>query len=528
MHQFKVFAAGALAVVLLAAQPATPAPTLAVVLSSHLRALHALKATPPRSLVTEGTLQGLGLEGSFHTWRDGADERYDETLGIRTQRTLRVDGREFVQNANGDVRELRGLVQRRQLTEDFIDSGEFARHPENAVLLGAARLRDGREVWQLRVTAPNGEPFGVSLDATTWMVDEKAYVNGDGLQTFDYSDYALVAGALYPRVTVESSGDSAFDITARVTQARANEPVDRSIFAPLTPAVVDAAAPVTLPLLVSDGHFFVRGSAGGRPLLLLIDSGSQGVFLDTEAARRLGLTPQGTLEVRGAKRTAGAGVAALDRIDLGAAGFPVRVVSVVDLSAVTYRGIRVDGVLGYPFFAAAEVRVDPDRLTMTVARPGTLPVLGVPLPIDTDRELPEMLARVNDKVDGRFLVDTGNSSELLVFHAFLQAHPGLVFYGTARTFTLNHGVGGSSSAVAAIVDRLGIGPFNMYNRRAEVMLADSGAFADGNDAGNVGLGTLANFVFTFDFAGGRLYLEKARSFDDGRYRPQYEQLRPNR
>lgn len=509
---------------IVAATPAVPTgtPSLASVLEAHLRSLQTLHVVDVRSIETAGTVEGLGSTGTFHTWRDGENERYDEAIGIRTQRTLRVGGREFVQNSNGDVRELRGLAMRRQVTEDFIDSSDFARHPEYDVLLGSARLADGRNVVQLRVAPPGGEPYGVSLDATTSLVDEKAYVNGDALETVDYRDYRVTGGALYPAVAIESSGDHAYDITSNTTHVSVNHQIDASVFASLTPTVVDAAQAVTLPLLYGDGHLFVRARAANKPLLLLVDSGSQGIFFDTHAAARLGLTTQGLLEIRGANRTAGAGVAALDRIDLGGASLPVHVVSVADLSAVTYLGATVDGILGYPFFAAAEVRVDPQRLTMTVAKPGALPQRGTAFSIDTDRELPELAARINDKVDGRFLVDTGNSAELLLFHAFLEAHPGLVFYGTARSFAQNHGVGGSSAAVPAIVDRLTLGPYNLYNRYANVMLADRGAFADGNDAGNLGFGTLRNFVFTLDLAARTLYLEKAASFDDGRYRPQYE------
>lgn len=512
----------AAAFALTAAAPAPTAPTLEAILSAHLRALQALHVTRPQTFQTRGTLEGLGLRGTFQTWRDGDRERYDETLGVRTQRTLRVNGVEYVQNPNGDVRVLRGLAARRQVTENFIDSGEFARQPASDVLLGPAKLRDGRNVWQLRVTPPDGEPYGIALDASTWMVDEKAFFNGTGVSTVDYTDYRVVDGALYPAGRVESNGDVAYDMTSRVASARANAPIDASIFAPFVPAVVDAPAPVTVPLLAGNGHFFVRASAGGKSLLLLVDSGSQGLFLDPAAAQRLGLTPQGVLEIHGAKPISGAGMAALDAIDLGSARLPAHVVSVVDLSSVAYQGTTVDGVLGYPFFAAAEVRIDPDAMTMTIAKPGTLAARGTPLPIDVGRELPEITARLNDTVDARFLVDTGNSSDVLVFHAFVQAHPGVVFYGTAQRFSHNSGVGGSSAAVPATVYRLQLGPYNLYNRYADVMLSDTGAFADGNDAGNIGLGTLRNFVFTFDYRNATLYLDKARSFDDGRYRPQYE------
>ncbi|MGB8520707.1 MAG: retropepsin-like aspartic protease [Candidatus Tumulicola sp.] len=499
---------------------------LQIVLAEHLRALGALHARRPQSLHIQGSVSGLGLDGSFESWREGDRERYDETLGIRAQRTLRIGGVEWVRNANGDVRELRGIVARRQITEDTIDSGDFARHPEYDTLLGRAKLRDGRDVWQIRVEPPGGDPFGVAIDAATFMIDEKAYVDGDGVTRFDYSDYRVTRGALYPTLTVESNGEAAYDVKSRVTSVAVDEPIADAVFAPLEPAVVDSSTPVVVPLMTDTGHYFVRGSVAGKPLLLLIDSGSQGLFLDAAAAQRLGLSPEGTLEVRGSKRIAGRGVAALDRIDIGGASLPAHVVSVVDLNGITYKDATIDGVLGYPFFAAAEIRIDPDAMTMTIARPGTLAALGTPLPIDTDRELPEVSARINGTTDGRFLVDTGNNNDLLVFHTFVRQHPGVVFYGATQGFAQNRGVGGSTAAVPATVYRLQLGPFNLYNRYADVMLSNTGAFADGNEAGNIGLATLKNFIFTFDYAGRTLYLQKARGFDDGRYRPQYEHLNP--
>jgi hypothetical protein len=508
-------------------EPPSPAPpALQIVLAEHLRALAALHARQPQTLHMEGSVAGFGLDGSFESWREGDRERYDEALGIRTQRTLRVGGVEWVRNANGDVRELRGVVARRQLTEDAIDSGDFARHPEYDTFVGRAKLRDGRDVWQIRVEPPGGEPFGVAIDATTLMIDEKAYVDGDGITTFDYSDYRVTRGALYPSLTVESNGERAYDVTSRVTSVSVDEPIADAVFAPLEATVVDAPVPVVVPLLTDVGHYFVRGSVHGTPVLLLIDSGSQGLFLDAAAAQRLGLSPEGSLEVRGSKRIAGRGVAALDRIDVGGAQLPAHVVSVVDLNGISYNGATIDGVLGYPFFAAAEIRIDPDAKTMTIARPGTLAPLGTPLPIDTDRELPEVSARINGTTDGHFLVDTGNNNDLLVYHAFVRRYPGVVFYGTTSGFAKNRGVGGSSAAVPATVYRLQLGPFNLYNRYADVMLSDTGAFADVNEAGNIGLATLKNFIFTFDYAGRTLYLEKARGFDDGRYRPQLEPLNP--
>lgn len=516
------FAGMAVALTAMAVTP-TPAPptVLGIVLAEHLRSLAALHVRPSPTLEVRGTLDGLGLHGTFARWRDGERERYDQTLGVRSRQTLRVGSRQWVRNANGDVRELHGQTVRRQITDDAIESGDFARHPEDVTFLGRARLRDGRDVWQMRVELPGGEPVGIAVDATTFMIDEKAYVDGGAVTTIDYSDYRVTGGALYAWTSVESDGDPTDDIASRVVSLRAGEPIDPAVFAPLQGTVVDAADPVRVPILSDKGHYFVRAAADGQPLLLLIDTGSQGLFLDSAAAARLGLHPQGALEVNGSKRVAARGVAALDAISIGAAQLPARVVSVVDLSGITYEGVTADGVLGYPLFAAAEVRIDPDTMTMTIAKPGALAARGVPIALDTESELPTLVARVNGTTDGRFVADTGNSTDLLVYRVFVQRHPGVVFYGQAHLFAENSAVGGGSAAVTANVAQLQIGPFKLYNRRADVMLSDSGAFGDRDDDGNIGLGTLENFVFTFDEANRTLYLDKARGFDDGRFRPQY-------
>jgi hypothetical protein len=252
-------------------------------------------------------------------------------------------------------------------------------------------------------------------------------------------------------------------------------------------------------------------------MIFLLDSGSQGMLIDPVSAKRAGLAGEGTMEIRGARRTQGLGVAALDSLEVGGARFPAGVVSIVDLSAVTYEGKSIDGVLGYPFFAASELRIDPEKLTMTIARPGSLPAQGSSVAVDTDRELPEIIAVING-VPARFLVDTGNSNELLVFHAFVDAHRGLVNYSNAHAFAPNRGVGGSSAVVPATVDEIQIGPYKLYNRRAGIVLSDNGAFADSEEAGNIGWASLKNFNITFDLANQSLSLEKTRWFDEGRGR----------
>lgn len=496
------------------------APSLATILQSHLAAVKAMHVREPRSHEISGSVDGLGVHGSFHEWEDGPRQRRDDTIGLRTQREMRVNGRLFVQNPNGDVRELHGLLARRQVTEDFIDTSAFANHPEAVQLVGEAVLADGRNVFRLRVTPPTGEPYNVAIDSKTWFVDEKSYLDGDDYETITYADYRATGGLLLPYTEIQSNGDHAFDITTRVERVVVNKPISADVFAPFTPTVVDVTQPVTVRLDKEGGLLFTRVKIHDKTFNFVVDSGAQAIVLDTGTARSLGLLPQGQLQIRGTGRTAGRGIVALNELHVGDVTLPVQVASVVDLGRIVQGPLAIDGILGYPFFAAAEVKIDPDKLTMTIAKPSALAPDGERVELDTDRELPEVRGMVNG-APARLFVDTGNGSELLIFQSFMDEHKGLIQTAGNR-MVQNRGVGGGNNAVSTLVSQLELGSYKFYNISANVVLASAGAFADKTSGGNIGYGTLKNFVVTFDVSNHAMYLRRASTFDDGRYRTVYD------
>jgi predicted aspartyl protease len=510
------------------AQAAAPVPPLATILKMHLAAMASLQLHEPKSHEIVGTMAGIGLTGSFHEWQDGTSTRRDERLGSRTDSELRIGGRIWVMDSSGSVRELTGLDARRQLTEDFIDSDSFARHPEDATLLGAGVLADGRNVYRLQVAAPGGETYTVAIDANTWFVDQLSYLEHDAPETITYSQYQVVGGMLIAGTEIDSEGDAQYDITSHVTNVVYDEPIDPKTFVVAAATTVDNTKPVTVPLELQGGLMFTTVTIAGKPYHFLIDSGSQGDVLDPQTASALGLHPEGTIEISGATRTAGLGIVHTPDMYLGNVKLPVHEASVVNLGQ--FGGpYHIDGVLGFPFLASAEVRIDPERAELTIGKPGSLPIDGDRIAVDTDRELPEILGAI-DRVQTRLLIDTGNTTELLLFRSFIDDHKGIVNLGNARAVP-NFGVGGSTNAVAVTVDELQIGPIGLYNRYANVILASSGAFADKNDGGNVGFGTLRNFVITFDVANRAMYLQRGSNFDDGRYRSRTEpdlQIHPPR
>lgn len=512
-----MLSAFALALPLIAAVPA--APTLQSILTDRNTAVATLHTRDPKTLEIAGTVDGAALHGNFHSWRAGENERYEEITGVRLQSTYRLGGREYIVNENGIVRELRGLLLARQRTEDFIENDNFVSEPQYDRFLGAQELPGGRDVYAISVAPPQGQPETVYLDRATSMIDRVAYDDADGEATVDYYDYAVLDRVLVAKRTVESNGDHAFDLTRRTTDVTANQPIGADYFALPPSTVVQTDRPITVPLEVNNDHYYVRVRIAQHDYRFLLDSGAQAIVLDGQVAEQAGLHPEGQLEVAGAQRTGGLGVAALDSVQIGTATLPVHMVTVLNLHGVT-GAQAIDGILGYPFFASTEARIDPDAQTLTFGKPGTLTGTGTVFSIDGDRELVELQAKV-DGADGRFVVDTGNANELLIYGPFLRAHQGLISYAGGH-FAGNSGVGGSAQAVAALVDQLDLGPYHFYNRYANVMLSTEGAFADRFDAGNIGMGVLRNFVLTFDLQNGRLYAKPAAHYDDGRYRGRTE------
>ena len=468
---------------------------------------HATGAQQRASIETSGTLSGEGLTGTFHNWRTGRNERDDEQLGMRSETTLRVGGRAWVRDANRNVRELHGVLLRHVQTDAFIDSGEFLRAPQHSRLLGSGVLA-GRRAWRIEVTAAGGDPETLWFDARSGLPLRIEYVEGDGTTTVDLDDWRVVGGRKFPYRAVTSDGNHAFDVVERTTKAVVGGTIDPVVFAPPAGRTLVAEHAQTLPLVALGDHVACTVTIDGHAYTFLIDSGAQNVLLDSRVAKQLGLVEEGALEVRGATRLGGLRVARLPRLHIGDAELDDLVVSTLDLGA-TLGAVRIDGILGYPFFASGLVQLDLANRTMRFGPPGSFVPAGERIALDVDREIPEAMVRLDDKLEAPFLVDTGNSGALLLYRPFAERHPDLV--RSTGPLLGNFGIGGFNRSYAAHLDAISVGSVALSQRDVEVVMATDGAFADRIDAGNLGLGVLRNFVMTFDLAGSALYLAATTS-----------------
>ena len=499
-----------------AARAATAdAPDVATLLARYERAIADPGASDPAHVVTEGTVAGAGLTGAFHSWLAGERERTDQNLGPRSERSLRIGDRIWYADADGDVREFTGILARRERTQHFIESGAFAKTPTACVARGPQRIGE-LATYALDVTAPGGETETVYLDERSGLPDRLAYDDDDGRTTIDLSDWRTIAGRRFPFRSLTSNGDRAYDVVQETQRIDVVAPIDPAIFAPLVARRIAMPAPQTLPIEVREGHAYAPVTIAGRAYNFLLDTGAQNILIDKRVAADLHLAASGALEASGASRTGGLQLAPVSELDVGTGRLTDIVATTIDLGASTAGAFRIDGILGYPFFAAATVRLDFAHKTMTFGPPGSLAPTGDRIALELDRAFPEATFRLDTTLEAPFIVDTGNAAELLLYKPFVDRHAGVVPFSLTSRHT--YGIGGATISYRTSLDRLEAGTTSLFHVETDVMQATHGAFADRFDAGNVGLGILKNFNVTFDLANAAMYLEPGADFDDGRAR----------
>lgn len=452
-----------------------------------------------------GTLVGAGSEGTFHVWHDGDAERLDQNLGLRRERKIRTGERFFFIDESGYAREYHGVLLRHSRTEALIDSGELAATPRCCRFLGSAHIGK-RAAYKLAVTAEGGDTEFLYLDAQTALPLRLAYDADDGQTTIDLSDWRTVNGRRFAFRNVASDGNHAYDLTQITYSAIVDAPIDAALFVVPRSRGIEMNGVQHVALSEHDGHFFVPVEIGGRTYRFLIDSGAQGILLDRHVAETLKLHEEGTFEASGAQRTGGLRLAKLGALHIGGATIRNSIVATLDLGASTHGAFRIDGILGYPFFASAVVRIDFAGKLMSFGPPGSLASEGDYIDVDLDRGLSEAMLSV-DGVRAPFMIDTGNAADVLLYGPFVASHPGIV--PTTLADMRSYGLGGSTDSYRSLLRELVLGTTTLRNVDVGVMLATQGAFADRFDAGNIGLGVLRDFIVTFDYPNEALYIEKS-------------------
>jgi hypothetical protein len=361
-----------------------------------------------------------------------------------------------------------------------------------------------------------GDSVTIFINKQTGLVDYRGeFISGLRLVT-EYSDYREVEGLKIPFRAVANSPDGPLQISSQLDSIWLNADIPDAIFKMPGDSMVDYRFPATarsidIPIEMYRGYLGMRIRINGiGPFFFLLDTGASMTLMSKTAADSLGLNISGNVPMRGIGGFGSVGFVEIDSIGIGVLPFYLKRVLVYDFNNVSgMLGMRIDGILGYDFFARFPMKINNKAGRITIYNPEyPLPEFeGNEISLEIFSQVPVIEAEINgEKV--RLLLDLG-------------AQPGLVLRAGKKPYQMMEelagdslqdisiaGIGGMNTVGQGKVESLKIGDY-LLNQQLTVIIDDFSQlpFSDYID-GILGLGILGDFDMVLDYPSRCVYLYK--------------------
>jgi len=294
----------------------------------------------------------------------------------------------------------------------------------------------------------------------------------------------------------------------------------------LAPGLVErttAASPVIIPFELVNRHIVIKVKVNNSAALsFILDTGDKFAIIDLERARALGLTLQGTTQMRGAGAGSSTG-AFVKEANFTVAGLPdfsqpVRLALPLSLMA-SGLGQDFDGIIGSDFIEQFVVEVDYQARTLKLYNKDNFNYAGngeiVPIKLNFAGH-PIIDAEVTPvgsaPVQGKFVVDIGSSLPLALYSPFVREHKLLgASLKTIRALG-GAGAGGEMKGQLGRVAELRIGKFRINQPLTFFSEDEAGAFAINEVLGNIGAQIMNRFKVLLDYNRNRIILEPNSRF----------------
>jgi hypothetical protein len=178
-----------------------------------------------------------------------------------------------------------------------------------------------------------------------------------------------------------------------------------------------------------------------------------------------------------------------------------------------FGSLAPDGVIGKPVFERYVVAIDYQRKVLTFTPPSqyVASARAVVVPFDLPRQIPVIDAEL-DGTRGRFGVDTGARSSLLVYGPFAAEHKLKEKYGAHLEGVTGWGLGGPIRSLLARSQHFSFGGFDVQGSVVRLSTLGTGLTTSTEMAGLIGPDVLARFIVTFDYSKRQMLLEKSKDF----------------
>ena len=471
-------------------------------------------------VVARGTLVSRGLTGHYTAVTDTRDGRsaLSESLGPQFTSSGYDGTYEWRQDYSRGVHALDSPNARAAaLTAAYLNSRASSRNSANTAATSCLGMRhqDGHTYYVVRVAPRGGLPVIQWIDAASALIDRTISTTPTSTVVTTESDYRQVGPIVLPFEQRQTTlGDEADAALFRVSSYTLRPTVDARPFRrppDPTDTILARRAPTTVPITVERGDAIVYAKINGKgPLPFILDTGGHAI-LTPQAVRLLGLRSEGAgSSGGGGSGRVGVSFTFVRRLSIGGVTIPDQPFLVIPYgNDFSDRGSRqpLAGILGLEIFERLAVTIDYAKATLTLTPPATFRGKGSGdrLPIVFRDDMP-LAAATADASDGLFGIDTGNGGSPIMFGPFLQSHGFLKRYALGVRAT-GSGTGGAVYSSTQVLRRLEFARREFRDIVTYFVIGQhGGSFSSTTEAGNLGYQVLANFIPTFDYARGALYL----------------------
>ncbi len=280
--------------------------------------------------------------------------------------------------------------------------------------------------------------------------------------------------------------------------------------------------PVTVPFELRRDYALVEVDVNGHRALLILDSGSGALVLDTAFARTAGVSwsrfISGTAEGNNGKTSVKIGTA--NSVRVGAATLSNVRVAGVDFNDVRAKvGRDVQGTLGFELFERFVVAIDYPAKTITLYEPAEFRYegTGIVVPITIEHNLPvvqaSLVTRTKGTIPANLHLDIGSARYALRLSSRFVTRYDIAHDTSTVTGVFGTGVGGTMEGQVLQFPQLRIGKLEINRPNTALSSAKDGAFGmDARSDGTVGASVFRGSKLIFDYPHSRAVVEPGKNF----------------
>ncbi|MEO6913828.1 MAG: aspartyl protease family protein [Candidatus Baltobacteraceae bacterium] len=457
-----------------------------------------------------------GLTGTADDLYDGRNYLETTQLGPFLTREGRIGTQAWKQNDNGYTVLMHGAHKMDEISRTALADSVDGKSSNFVKLLG--EVTAPVPAYVVEVAPPEGRRKWLYFDKSSGALVRSAQLVEGRHYVTTYDDFRTTGGVRRAWHLHDTDGRSSNDYDAQLLEFTVGRPSDSKLLAIPTDRRVVVNFPAgkstaAIPVSMIDGIVIVRVNINGRGLDFQLDSGSDGIVLDSNVTQQLGLATYGTV-TSSVAGTFTEHRAIVPTMKIGDLTIHDIAVSSLPFDYQPEDQVKIVGLLGFDFIADEVLHIDyvhqsVAAIDSSVFKP---PADAIAVPIDLDDQIPFLYGAVGDADSPRFVLDTGAAATTL-FSTFANAHPADVRdLGEGKDLRLQFGfvntmggVGGDFRFEPAEVKNLTVGPMKFGKWLLDISQAPP-SFEGDDLAGLIGQDFLVYFDVYLDYADSLIYL----------------------